>query len=141
VSPRLRVPACRSGFTLLEILVALALATVLIGAVFGLISESLRYKINLKEKALIQPVLESAAQIILADPAKAMQGSVRLDEYEGSPLVGILLSPVQLEDTVPGGKSVQLYRVMLSYKSASLEFSIIVPNNKDQFPSGFQETR
>jgi prepilin-type N-terminal cleavage/methylation domain-containing protein len=117
----------QAGFTLLEVMVSLAIAALMIGAVLGLISESLRYKINLKEKALIQPMLESAAQIILADPVKAMDGVVRLDEFEGSPMVGVSLTPVQIENTGMGGKSAQLYRVMLSYKTASLEFSIIVP--------------
>jgi hypothetical protein len=74
-------------------------------------------------------MLESAAQIILADPVKAMDGVVRLDEFEGSPMVGVSLTPVQVEDTGMGGKSGQLYRVMLGYKSATLEFSIIVPSD------------
>ncbi len=110
-------------------LISLAIGTLIIGAVMGLISESLRYKVNLKEKAYIQPILESAAQVILADPVKAMQGFVRLGELEGSPEVGVYLLPVPLEqESEDGGKFGQLYRVMLNYRSASLEFSIIIPN-------------
>jgi hypothetical protein len=108
-------------------MVSLALAALIIGAVMGLISESLRHKANLKEKARIQPILESAAQIILADPAKAMLGSVRLDEFEGAPVVGVFLSPVQLEDTGLGENAGQLCRVMLGYKTGRLEFSVIIP--------------
>ncbi|MGC9964144.1 MAG: prepilin-type N-terminal cleavage/methylation domain-containing protein [Syntrophobacteraceae bacterium] len=127
-----RVGQCRRGFTLLEMLVGLALATLMIGAMLGLISESLRYKVNLKDKAQTRPILESAAQIILADPVKAMQGFIRLDEFDGSPMVGVNLLPVQLGDTGLGEKSGQLYRVMLSYKSGILEFSIIVPSDEQK---------
>lgn len=122
--------ANEQGFTLLEILVSLAIGALVIGAVMGVISESLRYRMNLKEKASIQPVLESAAQVILADPAKAMQGFVRLTEIEGAPQVAVSMTPVALDDRLAGGgKFGRLYRVLLNYKSAMLEFSIIIPNN------------
>lgn len=126
----LRAPTPVRGFTLLEMLIGLAIGTLIIGSVMGIISEALRYKVNLKDKAYIQPVLESAAQVILADPVKAMQGSVRLGELEGSPEVGVHLMPVPLNDQRgDAGKSGQLYRVMLNYRSASLELSIIIPNS------------
>lgn len=130
-----RIGECRRGFTLLEMLVALALATLMIGAMLGLISESLRYKMNLKDKAQVWPVLEAAAQMILADPVKAMQGSIHLDEFEGAPTVGVDLLPVQVEDTGLGQISERLYRVTLRYGSGNLEFSIIVPN--EQKSGGF----
>jgi len=120
----------RRGFTLLEMLVALALATLMIGAVMGLISESLRYKMNLKEKSQVQPILESAAQIILADPVKAMQGFIRLDEFEGAPVVGIDLTAVKLGDMGLSEKPDQLYHVMLNYRSGYLEFSLLVPQKE-----------
>lgn len=120
------------GFTLLEMLVSLAIGALIIGAVTGLISESLRYRVNLKEKANIQPILESAAEIILADPAKAMQGVVRLTELEGAPEVGVSLTPVPLNNQWgEGQKSGRLYHVMLRYKSGYLEFSIIIPPDND----------
>ena len=122
------------GFTLLETMVSLAIGTLIIGAVMGLISESLRYRVNLKEKTNIQPILEAAAQVILADPVKAMDGFVRLGELEGSPEVGVYLLPVTLgQESEGSGKFGQLYRVMLNYESASLEFSIIIPNNAPQY--------
>ena len=117
------------GFTLLEMMVSLAIGTLIIGSVMGLISESLRYKMNLQAKAQVQPVLESAAQVILADPVKATQGLVRLGELEGSPEVGVSLLPVQLEGQTQGNNFGRLFRVMLNYKSANLEFSIIIPNS------------
>jgi prepilin-type N-terminal cleavage/methylation domain-containing protein len=132
VSAFSRIGECRRGFTLLEMLVALALATLMIGAMLGLISESLRYKINLKDKAQIRPVLEAAAQILLADPVKAMQGSVHLEEFEGAPTVGVNLFPVQLGDSSLEEKSGGLYRVLLSYGSGKLEFSMIVPSERKE---------
>ena len=122
----------KGGFTLLEVMVSLVIGTLIIGSVMGLISESLRYKINLKEKSQVQPILESAAQVILADPVKATQGFVRLGELEGPPEVGVSLLPVQLEGQTPGESFGRLFRVMLNYKSAKLEFSIIIPNNNLQ---------
>ena len=117
------------GFTLLEMMVSLAIGALIIGAVMGLISESLRYRVNLKEKAYIQPILESGAQVILADPVKAMAGFVRLSEFEGSPEVGVSLLAVPLDqESEGGGKFGRLCRVMLNYRSSSLEFSIIIPN-------------
>jgi prepilin-type N-terminal cleavage/methylation domain-containing protein len=116
------------GFTLIEMMVSLGIGALIIGATMGLISECLRYRVNLKEKSYIQPILESAAQVILADPVKAMDGFVSLGELEGSPEVGVYLLPVQLEqESVGGGQSGRLYRVMLYYRSASMDFSIIIP--------------
>ncbi len=125
---RANFPVGSMGFTLLEVLVSLAIGTLIIGAVMGLISASLQHKYNLREKSQLMPVLESAAQIILADPVKAMDGSVQLNELSGSPVVGVSVIPVQLEDTRAGQKSYQLCRVILNYKSGSLEFSVIIPN-------------
>jgi prepilin-type N-terminal cleavage/methylation domain-containing protein len=120
----------RPGFTLLEVMVSLAIGALLIGAVTGLISQALRYRTSLKEKANIQPILESAAEIILADPQKATQGVVRLTELEGAPSVAVRLAPVPLPSSVGKGGNGTLYRVMLSYKSSDLEFSIILPAAK-----------
>ncbi|SPF51693.1 conserved hypothetical protein [Syntrophobacter sp. SbD1] len=121
------------GFTLLEMLISLTIGTLIIGAVMGVISESLRYRVNLKEKAYTQPILESAAQVILADPAKAAEGFVRLTEIQGSPEVRVLLFQVPLDEQAEGGgKSGRLNRVMLGYQSGTLEFSIIIPND-DKF--------
>jgi len=125
-----RAPISVRGFTLLEMLVALAIGTLIIGGVMGIISEDLRYKVNLKDKANIQPILESAAQVILADPVKAMLGVVRLGELEGAPEVAVsLFQPPMGDRWEDSGKFGQLYRVMLNYRSASLEFSIIIPNS------------
>lgn len=121
-----RCPTSVKGFTLLEVMVSLAIGALLIGSVMGLISEALRYRTSLKEKAYSQPILASAAEVILADPQKAMQGVVRLTELEGSPAVAVTLTPVPLYN--PAGKSQgRLCRVMLNYKSSHLEFSIILP--------------
>ena len=121
--------ARRGGFTLLEVVVSLAIGTLIIGSVMGLISESLRYRMNLKEKTEAQTVLDSAAQIILADPVKATQGFVRLSELDGAPEVGVSLLPVQLEGQTQGENFGRLFRVMLNYHSTNLEFSIIIPNS------------
>ncbi|MCL5406789.1 MAG: type II secretion system GspH family protein [Deltaproteobacteria bacterium] len=118
------------GFTLLEVLVSLAIAALLIGSVMGLISEALRYRTSLKEKTSVQPILESAAEIILADPEKAMQGVVRLTELQGDPAVAVSLTPEPLYNPTGKNQKGTLCRVMLNYKASNLEFSIIVPVGK-----------
>jgi len=120
----------RRGFTLLEMLVSLIIGTIIAGGVMGLISVSLQHKYRIKEKSLIQPVLESAAQLILADPARTAEGSVVLNNLAGSPVVGVSLVPVPLDDNLPGGSAGQLCRVMLNYRTGQLEFSMIVPINQ-----------
>lgn len=120
----------RRGFTLLEMLVSLIIGTIIAGGVMGLISVSLQHKYRIKEKSMIQPVLESAAQLILADPARAAEGSVVLNNLAGSPVVGVSLVPVPLDDNLPGGSAGQLCRVMLNYRTGQLEFSMIVPINQ-----------
>ena len=117
-----------AGFTLIELLVSLIIGTLMAGGIMGLISVSLQYSHRIKEKSEIHPILESAAEVILANPEQAEQGSVVLGELPGAPVVGVLLAPVQLPQAqragAPGGR---LMRVMLVYKKQQLEFSIIIP--------------
>ena len=68
----------RGGFTLLEVLVSLILGSMIVGGLMGLISLSLHYQHRLKIKSQIQPLLESAAEEILADPQKAAAGSMSM---------------------------------------------------------------
>ena len=118
----------RCGFTLLEMLVSLAIGALIIGAVMGLISESLRYKINLKEKAQSQPVLESAAQIILADPVKATQGLCAWASSK-EPLRWVF-SCFRSSLSKHGAEVIRpVVSGDANYKSANLEFSIIIPNS------------
>lgn len=117
----------RRGFTLLEMLVSLIVGTLIAGGVLGLISMSMQHKFRIREKSQIQPILESAAQMVLADPARVAEGDIRLGELPGSPVVKVSSVPVQISHEGPVGKAGQLCHVILSYKSGLLEFSIIVP--------------
>jgi prepilin-type N-terminal cleavage/methylation domain-containing protein len=117
----------RRGFTLLEMLVSLIIGTLIVGAVMGLISVSMQHKYRIREKSQIQPILESAAQIILADPIRAGDGNIRLGELSGAPVVGVSVVPVEVPEGGLGDKAGQLCRIMLSYKSGQLEFSVLVP--------------
>lgn len=123
-----RTASGRGGFTLLEMLASLIIGTLILGGVMGLISTSMQYKFRIKEKSRVQPVLESAAQIILADPARAGEGAIRFPELDGAPTVGVRTAPVPLGDSGAGNKAGQLYRVVLDYKGSLLEFSVIAPN-------------
>ncbi len=116
----------RRGFTLIEMLISLAIGVMIVGGVMGVISVSMQYKYRLKEKSRIQPILETAAQAIMADPGRIAEGSIKFGKVSGSPVVGISAVPVGLPDGVPA-RNGQLYRVMLDYRGQDLEFSLLVP--------------
>ncbi|MCE5332957.1 MAG: type II secretion system GspH family protein [Desulfobacteraceae bacterium] len=118
----------RRGFTLIEMLVGLIIATLVVGGVLGLISSSMRHRFRIEEKRMVQPVLEAAAQTILAAPFRATEGNIQLAEMSGSPVVSVRIAPVPLDEATVGGKSAQLCRVILGYKTGELEFSLLVPN-------------
>jgi type II secretory pathway pseudopilin PulG len=118
------------GFTLVEVVICLLLATLIVGGVMGLISTSLQYSQRVREKAEDRPILEAAAQAILADPKKAESGSLILEGLPGAPRVDIGL--VEAPDAGDKGaetatQSGRLYRVELYYRASLLEFSIIIP--------------
>ncbi|MFZ2445028.1 MAG: prepilin-type N-terminal cleavage/methylation domain-containing protein [Syntrophobacteraceae bacterium] len=123
--PGLRGKRGRRGFTLLEMLVSLIVGTLIVGGVMGLISSSMQYKFRLKDKAQIRPILETAAQAILADPKKIGEGRIAFGELRDSPVVGIRAIPVEIREKRAGNPG-QLYRVMLDYRGGYLEFSVLV---------------
>jgi len=127
VAPRLSGPGGRRGFTLLEMLVSLIIGTIMVGGVMGLISTSMQHKFRIQEKSRIQPILETAAQTILADPKRIAEGSVSFGELAGSPVVAIQAAPVNIRDSRTGNKAGELYHVILSYRTGQLEFSVLVP--------------
>ncbi len=126
-------PACfsfrsdRRGFTLLEVMVSLTLGALILGGLMGLISVSLQYGQRLKVKAQIQPLLDSAAQEILADPKKATARSIVIGSGPDAHQVNIQLTPVELPK--PKGMAIRagdLYRVLLECRGQLLEFSLYV---------------
>ena len=119
------------GFTLLEVMVALIIGTVIVGGVMGVISVSLQYSKRVKEKSLYQPVLEAAAQEILANPELAKEGAINVAGIPNAPPVSVSIAEV----TGSSGDEVrirtgQLYRVMLSCAGQVLEFSVIIPQSQ-----------
>ena len=119
------------GFTLLEVMVALIIGTVIVGGVMGVISVSLQYSKRVKEKSLYQPVLEAAAQEILANPELAKEGAINVAGIPNAPPVSVSIAEV----TGSSGDEVrirtgQLYRVLLSCAGQVLEFSVIIPQSQ-----------
>jgi prepilin-type N-terminal cleavage/methylation domain-containing protein len=124
-------PHPERGFTLLEVMLGLTLGVLVLGGVMGSISASMNFSQRIKERSQTQPVLEAAAQEILAHPEKADQGSMTVGTFPSSPVVSIGLSDVIGTD----GKvlrigSGELYRVVLSYRGSILELSLIVPRSQ-----------
>lgn len=120
------------GFTLLEVMVALIVGTIVAGGVMGLISVSLQYKQRLKERSRIQPVLEAVAQTILADPRQAAEGNLNLGALKDAPPVDISVVRVAEGQQSGSNRMDQLYRVLLACKGQMLEFSVIIPRSEFQ---------
>ena len=117
----------KGGFTLLEVMVSLIIGALILGGLMGLISVSLQYSQRLKVKSQIQPLLESVAQEILANPEKAVTGSLVLASGPGAPQVNVLYTREELPDLKGmGGHPAELYRVMLECRGQVLEFSLYV---------------
>lgn len=124
----------KDGYTLLEVMVSLVLGCIILGGLMGMISLSLHYSHRLKEKSLIQPLLESAAQEILANPQKAAAPSITMGSGPDAPRINIRLARVELPEfqrTSPNRGA--LYRVLLECRGQVLEFSLYV------LPSGTGE--
>jgi len=119
------------GFTLLEVMVGLIIAVLVIGGVMGMLSASLNYSARVQQKSLAQPVLDAAAEQIMAKPELALEGSVQVGNGRDAPTVRVLLLKVENPDVQPlGQRQGELYQVKLSYADQSLEFSVIIPKLK-----------
>lgn len=120
----------KKGFTLLEVMVALIVGTLIVGGVMGLLSTTLQYTHRLKEKSQIQPVLDAAAQEIFANPEKVLAGSLTMAAFPNSPPVKVFAVRQTGEDESFGTRSTgQLYRVLLDCRGQVLEFSVIIPES------------
>ncbi len=132
VSRTMRKPASGGGFTLVEVVVALLVGTVIVGGVMGLISASLRYNQRINEKAEDRPILEAAAQDILVNPDKALSKSIVPAGLKGGPQVEVRAMEVSDPDIgVVESRLGTLYRVELLYRASRLEFSVIIPESTD----------
>jgi prepilin-type N-terminal cleavage/methylation domain-containing protein len=115
------------GFTLIEVMVALVIGTLIIGGVMGLVSASLQFSTRIKEKSAIQPVLESAADLVLSNPDLLDQGSIRMESFPDVPVVQVSAEPVETSASRFGrDHSKHLFRVQLRYMGHMLEFSMVV---------------
>jgi prepilin-type N-terminal cleavage/methylation domain-containing protein len=109
------------GFTLIEVLVALFIATILIGSTMALIGVSMRNSDHAQKLRSAIPVLDAAAQEIIRDPKKALKSPLVLEDFPGEPSVTVEAHLVE-DPTV----SVKLYRVTFYYGGEALVTSVIV---------------
>ncbi|MGV8073656.1 MAG: type II secretion system protein J [Syntrophobacteraceae bacterium] len=120
----------KRGFTLLEVMVALALGAIIVGGVMGLLSVTLQYTQRLQEKSRLQPVLDAAAQEIFANPEKALEEGLDMAAFPNSPSVQVFAVRETGNDESFGKHSKgRLYRVLLKCHGQILEFSIIIPES------------
>lgn len=118
----------KPGFTLLEVMVGLIIGALIMGGVMGMLSSSLNYAARLNERSAAQPILEAAAQQILANPEIALAGQVLIGEGGEAAPVEIALLKVENPEVQPlGMREGELYQVQLRYQGQMLEFSIIIP--------------
>jgi len=126
VNGRLAFNLC--GFTLIEVLVALLIATILIGSAMALVSVSIKNLSHADKLRNSSPILDAAAQEIIRDPRKALTSPIVLKDFPGEPSVVVDAQPVE-DPTI----SAKLYRVTLHYGGETLAFSIII-SEKSQTP-------
>jgi prepilin-type N-terminal cleavage/methylation domain-containing protein len=118
------------GFTLLEVMVALTIAVILLGGVMGAISSSLQYSHRIKEKSLVQPLLDAVAQELLVTPEKIHEGQMSVRAFPDAPPV--IIAAVKVPDMDKFGQAEpagELYRVLLSCRGQHLELSLLVPKS------------
>jgi prepilin-type N-terminal cleavage/methylation domain-containing protein len=123
----LKYCSTEKGFTLLEVMVSLIIGALILGGLMGLISVSLQYSQRLKDKSQIQPFLETVAQEILANPEKAIAGSLNLGSSPDAPRVNVQF----VKEELPQQKGMparhgELYRIVLECRGQVLEFSLYV---------------
>jgi prepilin-type N-terminal cleavage/methylation domain-containing protein len=119
------------GFTLIEVMVALIIGTLIVGGVMGLISASLRFTQKVNDRSQILPVLEAAAEMILANPQEAGQASLNMSDFAEGAVVDVnIVKAFEKEGEGLGTDKGQLYRVQLSSRGHLLEFSLIIPQQE-----------
>ncbi len=117
----------KTGFTLLEVMVGLTIGLILLGGLMELISVSLHYGQRLRFKSETLPVLEAAAETILAFPEKAGEGLLVVESFPGTPAVEVQTARIFEKDENTPATLGELYRVQLNYRGQLLEFSLLVP--------------
>ncbi|MCX7823324.1 MAG: hypothetical protein N2260_07785 [Syntrophobacterales bacterium] len=110
-----------TGFTLVEVLVALFIATILVGSSMALIGVSAKNYSHVEKLRNALPTLDAAAQEIIRNPSKALTSPLVLKDLPDSP--SVLVESRLVED--PKIK-VKLYRVILRYGGETLVTSVIV---------------
>jgi prepilin-type N-terminal cleavage/methylation domain-containing protein len=119
-----------AGFTLLEVMVALTIGVLILGGVMGAISSSLQYSYRVKEKSLVQPVLEAVAQEILIQPERIHEGQMVVKAFRDAPPVYIAAIKVPgMDDFGEAHSTGELHRVLLSCQGQRLEMSVLVPKS------------
>jgi prepilin-type N-terminal cleavage/methylation domain-containing protein len=123
------------GFTLMEVLVALIIASLVVGAVMSLTSGELTFASRVKRKVSAMRVLDAAGQFLLTHPnfLREKPETMTLSDLPGQPVVKVEMAAVEQTESgdlkLAGGAL--LYRVGLSHGGASSWLSLIVPG-KDQ---------
>lgn len=118
-----------SGFTLIEVLVSLVVGTLIVGGVMGVLGASLHYRQRVVAKTTDWPLLEAAAQKVLAAPEAFVGGDIALPDLPGAPVVRAEWTRIELlsgglEQTEDlAGRS--LYRVDLAYRKSRLHLSLV----------------
>ncbi|PIU31855.1 MAG: hypothetical protein COT06_05880 [Syntrophobacteraceae bacterium CG07_land_8_20_14_0_80_61_8] len=117
------------GFTLMEVLVSLVVGTLIVGGVMGVLGASLHYRQRVLDKSADWPVLEAAAQQVLAEPEAYVGGDIPLPDLPGAPVVRAEWTRIEL---ISGGleqtedlASRSLYRVDLVYHKSRLHLSLV----------------
>lgn len=118
------------GFTLLEVLVALLISSIVIGSVMHAISTSLRLKRHSMDKVERWDAMQSVVAQILANPQKALAlDTVEIDDERSITIEKRLVSETEAgELDLPHS---YLVRIRLHLGKETTELSLMVPEEFD----------
>jgi len=114
------------GFTFVEAVVALLLATLFLGGVLQFHANALRTMRDMQDKEAKLQVLDAAMQILLADPSLLEKDTLTLHFLPESPEVRMELEDIEdlAEASPPPGAPV-LRRLRVTYEGVFLESCIL----------------
>jgi hypothetical protein len=119
------------------------IASIVIGGVMGLFSQSLRFSARMEEKQRGWSILEAAADQILTNPQSVMQDSILPDymDVEDAEVDIDIKEVIEVETGELRLKESGLFRVTLTHEDNRLSFSMLIPDESWDGELGLMDRR
>ncbi len=114
----------QEGFSLLEALVSLIIASLVVGGVSAVYSAHADSKKRLQIKEQEFAVLESAMQGLISGTIPLKQGNLNVEALRGAPMVSVAYTTVRSSDKLA------LAKVTLRYGGSALQTSLLIPDTQ-----------